>query len=112
MQIYIDDKELNPVVNRHSHAHNVFVNVLIVKGLLGLAVACLVLFYPLYIYIRSYKQSSHSAAIGIIFTMIIILYSINETAPFVKSNFVATYLLISVVIFQNHIRRIKELNND
>ena len=107
MQDYIENKELNPVVGRHSHAHNVFVNVLILKGILGFLITCAVLFFPLYVYIRTYKQSRETAATGIAFLVIIIMYSFNETAPFVKSNFVATFLLISAVLFQNHMHKIK-----
>ena len=111
MSVYIDNKELNPAVNDHSHAHNVFVNVLIVKGLLGLIITSLVLFYPLYVYIRTYQASQTTASIGLLFIMFIFLVSMNETAPFVKSNFVATFLLISLVIFQNHMKIIKRYNN-
>ena len=111
MKVYTDNKELNPAVNSHSHAHNVFVNVLIVKGLFGLVITCLVLFYPLYVYIKTYESSKVTASIGILFIILILLVSMNETAPFVKSNFVATYLLISVVIFENHMKTIKRYNH-
>ena len=107
MQKYIESKELNPVVAQHGHAHNVFVNVLIVKGLLGLVITCLVLFYPLYVYIKTFRKSQFSASIGISFICLIFLISMNETAPFVKANFVATFLIISLVIFQNHMQNVK-----
>lgn len=111
MQVYVDNKELNRAVIDHSHAHNVFVNVLIVKGLLGLIITCLVMFYPLYVYIKTYKSSPATASIGILFITLIFLISMNETAPFVKSNFVATYLLLSLVIFYGHMRQLKRQLN-
>ncbi len=111
LQEYIDTRQLNKVVAQHAHAHNVFVNVLVVKGLLGLLITCLVLFYPLYIYIKTFRQSQATAILGIMFVTIIFLVSMNETAPFVKSNFVATYLLLSLVIFQNHMRHIRSYLN-
>ena len=107
LKIYVDEKKLNQVVILNSHAHNVFVNVLIVKGLLGLVITCLVLFYPLYVYIKTFRQSQSTASLGIIFVSLIFVISMNETAPFVKSNFVATYLLLSLVIFQNHMKHIR-----
>ena len=111
LQVYVDNKELNRAVIDHSHAHNVFVNVLIVKGLLGLMITCLVLFYPLYVYVRTFKASPSTAAIGILFITLIFLISMNETAPFVKSNFVATYLLISLVLFNGHLQQIRRQLN-
>lgn len=108
MEKYVLEKELNPVVNEHSHAHNVFVNVLVLKGTIGLIITILVMFFPLYVYIVTYRYARDSAKVGILFVTVMVIISMNETAPFVKSNFVATYLLISIILFQYNMMKYKQ----
>ena len=107
MTQYVEQGKLNETVNRHGHPHNVFVNAIITKGLLGLFATCLVFFFPLFVYIKTFALSRYSALTGITLVLCFFLISMNETAPFYKSNFVATFLILGLVIFQYHMTAIK-----
>lgn len=108
MKIYVEKKLIHPEAANHGHPHNVFVNALMSKGLFGLACTCLVLFFPLFVYIKTFNKNKKSAKTGILYTSTIFIISLSIVAPFSKSNFVATCLILSLVIFQNHVRKIKQ----
>lgn len=105
---YVAEGKVNPLVLAHGHAHNVFVNTIIHKGLLGLLTVLGVFFYPLYIYIKTYRANKYTALTGIFFVTVMFMLSMNESAPFWKDNFAATYIILSLVIFQNHMKEIKK----
>ncbi|MGD9385839.1 MAG: hypothetical protein PVF28_04735, partial [Thioalkalispiraceae bacterium] len=77
------------------------------KGLLGLAATLFVCFFPLYVYLKTYRINKYAALTGILYVITMWILSMNETAPFEKSNFLATYLIYSLVIFQNHMHALK-----
>jgi O-antigen ligase len=104
---YAEQRMLHPEITHHTHPHNVFVGAAVDKGLLGLIATLLVFFFPLYVYFKTYKLSKYSALSGILYVTTMFIFSMNETAPFEKSNFLATYLVFSLIIFQNHMRHIK-----
>ena len=109
MKGYVEQGLIHPSAALHSHPHNVFVNAAMNRGLLGLLLTCLVFFWPLYVYIFTYRQNINSARLGILFVTIIFVISMSEAAPFNKSNFIATYLILSLVIFQYHMNEVKKL---
>ena len=108
VRIYIEQDKVNPALADHDHLHNVFVNATVNKGLLGLVVTTALFFFPLFIYLKYYKVNPASANTGILYTAIMFLVSMNESAPFYKSNFVATYLILSIVIFLNHMQAVRK----
>jgi len=105
--IYVKQRKLHPAAKVFSHPHNVFVGATVDKGIFGLTATLLVFFFPLYVYIKTYRASPYSALTGIIYVTVMFVFSMNETAPFDKSNFVATYLVYALVIFQYHMQKIK-----
>ncbi len=108
MKGYADQGLVHVHISKHGHPHNVFVNGLMTKGLLGLLCTCLVFFFPLAIYIKTFRFNEFIAKVGILYVTVMFLISMSEAAPFNKSNFVATYLILSLVIFQNHMQAIKK----
>ena len=104
---YVSNGLINPYAVHYAHPHNVFVGAVIDKGLFGLTATLLVFFFPLYIYIKTFRESKFSAITGIFYVTVMFVFSMNETAPFEKSNFVATYLVYSLVIFQHHMQFLK-----
>lgn len=104
---YVREGKVHSDMLLHDHPHNVFLNAVYNKGLLGLVSTCLVFFFPLYIYLATYKQGRNTALIGVFFITTIFFFSMNSVAPFFKSNFIATYLIFGLVIFQNHMASIK-----
>ena len=107
MKKYVDNGKANSAVLVGSHAHNVFVNTIITKGITGLSIVMLLFIYPLYIYIKTFKICRDTAVVGIIHTCMLFIISMNESAPFWKANFVAVNIIFSLVIFQSHIGNLK-----
>ena len=107
MSTYVEQGKINPTVLNHGHAHNAFVNALFNKGLAGLLLVCLIMFYPLYIYIKTYQLNPLSSRLGIIMISSIFIFSLNAPAPFYKGNFVAIYMLLTVLLFSYHMQHIR-----
>jgi O-antigen ligase len=104
---YIKQGKVHPAAGQFYHPHNVFIGAVIDKGLLGLAATLFVCFFPLYVYLKTYRINKYAALTGILYVITMWILSMNETAPFEKSNFLATYLIYSLVIFQNHMHALK-----
>lgn len=107
MTKYVEQGKIHPTVLNHGHAHNAFVNALFNKGLAGFLLVCLIMFYPLYIYIRTYRLNPMSSRLGIIMISTIFLISLNAPAPFYKGNFVAIYMILTVLLFSYHMQHIR-----
>jgi O-antigen ligase len=107
---YIKEGKLNQSIANHSHPHNVFAETLISRGIIGLIVILLLMYFPLWIFWRSYHQSPVTAAVGILQIVMITVYSMTETATFVKGNFVAVNMIFIAVLFSSHLRRIGKIS--
>ena len=100
----------NPEIANHSHPHNAFVNMLDEKGIIGLISLVLLLYYPLYIFIRTRSVSPESAFAGIIIITAYTVFSLTEASTFIKGNFVAIYLIYLSVFFSWHVRNLTKTN--
>lgn len=97
---------VSPAIANTPHAHSVFFDMLDEKGIFGLVTALLLLYYPLYVFIRSRNASRDTAFAGIVLIIAITIFSLTESSPFVKGNFVSTYLVLLSVFFSWHIREV------
>jgi O-antigen ligase len=105
-QEYVDQGLANQAIADHSHPHNVFIGMLITKGLFGLILLLLLLYYPLYVFIGTRKISPDSAFAGIVLITCISVFSLTTTDTFIKGNFVAINLIYLSVFFSWHLREI------
>jgi len=103
---------VSPKIANTPHAHNVFFNELDEKGIFGLITTILILYYPLYVFIRTRNASRDSAFAGIILIIAITIFSLTEAAPFVKGNFVAIYLVFLSVFFSWHLREVNRVKSN
>lgn len=94
---YIKEKLLHPAAGTASHPHNIFVEALIEKGLLGLIGLVAMIFWPLYEFFKD-RDNPHSL-IGIIIITTIAISGLTESAPIVKDNFAAIFMVYLAVIF-------------
>jgi O-antigen ligase len=104
IQDYIDQGLVNPAIGNHSHPHNAFANAFMLKGILGLTTTLLLIFYPLYVFIRVKGAGKHTAILGIIHMTSMFIHSMNEAATFNKGNFAATLILFLTCFYSWHLR--------
>jgi len=97
---------VSPGIANASEAHNLYFDMLAEKGIFGLLTTLLLLYYPLYIFIRTRNISRDSAFAGIVLITAITVFSLTEAATFIKGNFVAIYLVFLSVFFSWHIREV------
>jgi O-antigen ligase len=102
----VDKGLINPAVKEYSQPHNVFLEVVASRGILGLIVLLWVLYYPLYFFIKTRQPSPHTALFGILHILVITVVSLTEAATFIKGNFVATYLIFLSVFYLWHVENV------
>jgi len=107
----VDKGLINPAVKEYSQPHNVFLEVAVSRGTLGLIVLLWVLYYPLYFFIKTRQPSPHTALFGILHILVITVISLTEAATFIKGNFVATYLIFLSVFYLWHVENLYSKNN-
>lgn len=95
-------------VSHHGHAHNAYLDVLISRGAIGLIIFLGMLFYPLYVFLSTYKLSPESALLGIVQIVGFSIFSLTDASTFIKGNFVSVFLLCLSVFFTWHMRKIKK----
>lgn len=99
---YIEAGLLHPDVGDHAHAHNIYVDVLMSRGSIGLVIFLGMLFYPIYWIARTFHQSPETAIFGLLHVTGFALFSLTDASTFIKGNFVAIYLLCATVFFVWH----------
>jgi len=109
---YAKEGLVNKKIANTPHAHNVFFNMIDEKGIFGLITTLLILYYPLYVFIRTRNASRDSAFAGIVLITAITVFSLTEAAPFVKGNFVAIYLVFLSVFFSWHLREVNRVKSN
>jgi O-antigen ligase len=102
----VNEGIINPAVKEYSQPHNLFLEVAVSRGILGLVTLIWILYYPLVVFIKTRKSSTHTALLGILHILVISVLSLTEAAAFIKGNFVATYLVFLGVFFLWHIRKV------
>lgn len=105
---YVEQGLFHPSAANSGHAHNVYIDVLMGKGLIGFVVFMGMLFYPLYYFLNTRHVSPHTAMFGILHVVGFAVFSITDASTFIKGNFVAIFLLCMTVFFSRHIAQVKK----
>ena len=98
---YVQQGLVSEAAARHAHPHNVFAQVLISKGLVGLAGFVAILGISVLLLKRSRRKLTDStvSALGTLFILVLILMNLTESAMVLKGNYIAcTLVLLSVFI--------------
>ena len=102
---YVNEGRLNETVYQKSadsgnptHTHSVYFSYLGDKGIVGLAVVLMLLFYPAYIAFRLRHERSEAWKFQMLLSAAFILASLTEH-PFVRNNWTSVFIVSSVVIF-------------
>ncbi len=104
---YVDQNLVHREVQRFESPHNAFFEALTAKGIIGLIILLLLLYYPAYIYIRDYKTYKQTAVIGLIHIVLISSFSLTDHSVIVKNNYVSILLLGMAVFLSAHLRSIR-----
>jgi len=105
-QEYVDQGLANQAIADHSHPHNAFIEMIMSKGLFGLLALLLLMYYPLYVFIKTRNVNRDSAFSGIVLITAYTVFSLTEASTFTKNNFVSIYLVYLAVFFSWHTREI------
>ena len=105
-QEYVNQGLANQVIANHSHPHNAYIEMIMSKGVFGLLSLLLLMYYPLYVFIKTRNVSRDSAFAGIVLITAYTIFSLTEASTFIKNNFVAIYLVYLSVFFSWHLREV------
>lgn len=98
---YVQQGLVSEAAARHAHPHNVFAQVLVSKGLVGLAVFAAILSISILLLKSGRRKLTDStvSALGTLFILILILMNLTESAMVLKGNYIAcTLVLLGVFI--------------
>jgi len=107
-QSHIDKGDIHPVIANFANPHNAFLETLVSKGILGLLALLLLLYYPMYIFIRDYRQSKMTAIIGMLHIVAISSFSMTDHSVVVKNNYIAILLIGLAVFLSAHFNACKK----
>lgn len=94
---YIDEKLIHPAAGTGSQPHNIFVEALIEEGLIGLITLLALICWPIYRMLK-YRKNPYSST-GILVIVTIVILGLTESAPIVKDNFSAVFMIFMVTTF-------------
>ena len=90
---YVDRGEAASIVAGHSHPHNVYIETLVSRGVVGFLVLIVVFYYPLLVFYKKRVVKPNVAIIGISFLLCLTIFSLTESMLFLKGKFVSLYLV-------------------
>jgi len=110
-QEFVDQGLANQAIAIHSHPHNAYIEMIMSKGVFGLLSLLLLMYYPMYVFIKTRNVSRDSAFAGIVLITAYTIFSLTEASTFIKNNFVAIYLVYLSVFFSWHLREVYKVES-
>jgi len=98
---YIEEGLVSSSVIEMGQAHNTFIEALISKGIIGLALLFMIFYYPVYIAWKHKKQAHFSFVTISVFASAITLMSIGESMLINKNNGVSYLVIFSAILFSS-----------
>ena len=105
---YIKEGKIHPDVGDHGHPHNAYAEALISRGILGVTVMLLLLFYPLYYFYHTRQLSPETALLGMTHILGFMVFSLTDASTFIKGNLLSVFLLYLALFFSWHVRKVRE----
>jgi len=105
--IYVKEGKVNPAIALHGHPHNIFLEALYSKGIIGLVSLLLLLYYPFYVLFKTRKQSRSSASLGMVHIIGISGFSLFDASPILFNNYVSILMLGIAVFFARHMNHLQ-----
>ena len=105
---YVGQDGLPGAVAHHGQAHNAYVDILMSRGMVGFQIFMVMLFYPLYCFLKTRQASPSTAVFGIVQIIGFAVFSITDASTFDKGNFVSIYLLCMTIFLSRHMAAVKQ----
>jgi O-antigen ligase len=105
---YAQEGKVNPAIALHGHPHNSFLEALYSKGIIGLMLLLLLLYYPFYIMFKTRAQSRMSAGLGMLHIIGISAFSLFDASPILMNNYTSILLLGIAVFFSHHLNQLAQ----
>lgn len=105
---YAAEGKVNPAIGRHGHPHNIFLEDLYSKGIIGLISILLLLYYPFYILWKTRQRSPRSAGLGMLHIIGISGFSLFDASPILMNNYTSILLLGIALFLSHHLNQIKD----
>jgi len=105
---YVGVNGLSEQVAQHGQAHSAYVDILMARGLVGFLIFIVLLFYPLYFFMKTRQASPATAIFGVVHIVGFAAFSLTDASPFDKGNFVAIYLLCMSIFLSRHMAAVKQ----
>lgn len=105
---YADQGLISQAMVSDGHAHNAYFEVLMSRGVVGFIFFAGMLFYPLYLFIRTYRASPATASLGGAHVVGFAVFSLTDASTFVMGNFTAIFLLCMSLFLIWHLERVKQ----
>lgn len=107
VQEYVERGAVHCDVARYSHPHDAYLEVLVSKGILGLATLLALLLYPLGFFLRTRQASAHTALLGALLISGIALFSLTDASTYIKGNYIAYFVTYLSVLVAWHMHRLR-----
>lgn len=104
---YAERGDVHPDAANSGHPHNAYLEMLVSKGIVGLAVFVVLLFYPLLHFWRTRRGSPDTALLGTVLVTGFALFSLTDASTFIKGNFISIFLIYLAALFSWHARRLR-----
>lgn len=104
---YVERGGVSFDVAEHGHPHNAYLEMIVSKGIVGLAVFLVLLFYPLAHFWRTRARSPDTALLGVVLVTGFALFSLTDASTYIKGNFISIFLIYLAALFSWHARRLR-----
>lgn len=96
---YVGKGLVSPQILEHSHPHNLFAQIIVAKGVVGLCIFLVfyVLSFSFFLKRKHSEVKKNICRLGAIFLVALLAVSLTESAPVLKGNFIASWLLFYAV---------------
>ena len=101
---YINAKQVHPGIGTHAQLHNIYSEVLISKGLVGLVAFIGISFVPLIVLLRDFRNRRGDAIFAILLILAYLTHSLSDAALFIKGNYTAFYIIFLATFFSYHMQ--------
>lgn len=98
-QLVEDGYIAQSIFRNASHPHNIYVEILVSKGLFGFIILLLIIYSLIQNYINAKKLNVRFSDVAITHLLFILIVGVGSEAPLIKNNFVSIFLIYSAVFF-------------
>lgn len=109
---YAEAGKVDNEIASHGHPHNAYLEALYSKGILGLVLLLLLLYYPAYLLLKSINVSRNTAALGLLHIIGISAFSLTDASPILMNNYISVLLLGIAVFLSNHLNQVNSKKNN